>query len=355
MTNVTKPYLPPLEEFVGFLEEIWKCEWLTNRGPLVCQFEMGLKEFLEVDNFRFVANGTLALQLALKALDITGEVITTPFSFVATTNALLWEKCTPVFVDIDPCTFNLDAAKIEAAITNRTQAILATHVYGNACDIDAIQSVADRHGLKVIYDAAHCFGTKYKGKSIFAYGDISAVSFHATKLFHTVEGGGVFCGDFEVSECVRKYGNFGYDGSPVSFSCAGINAKNSELHAVMGLCNLKRAEALLARRKEQWLYYKDVLSERFQLLEITNGCLFNYAYFPVVFDSEEVVLNVMSRLAHEGIHIRRYFYPALSKLPYLEQVLLPVVDDIAPRVACLPLFYDLSEAEQRRIMTIASG
>lgn len=233
MIPVTKPFLPRVEEFENYVKSIWDRQWLTNNGPLVNDLELKLKQYLNLDYLLYVSNGTIALQMAIRALELKGEVITTPFSFVATTNSILWQGCKPVYVDIDPDTFNIDPNKIEAAITPKTSAILATHVYGNPCNIDAIQSIADKHGLKVIYDAAHCFGTKYKNRSVFEYGDISTTSFHATKLFHTIEGGAVFTKKPELLEKMAFMRNFGYSG-PDTLALAGINAKNSEFHAASG-------------------------------------------------------------------------------------------------------------------------
>ena len=248
MIPVTKPFIPPISEYQKLLKGIWKRNWLTNNGPLVNELEMSLKDYLAVSHFLFVSNGTVAIQLAIKALDIQDEVITTPFSYVATTSSLVWEGCTPVYVDIDPNTLNIDPMKIEAAITPKTTAILATHCFGNPCDVDAIQTVADEHGLKVIYDGAHCFGTSYKGNSIYEYGDICTASFHATKLYHTVEGGGVFTKNKEIAQKISYLRNFGHDG-PEKFDGFGINAKNSELHAAMGLVNLRYVNMILDRRK----------------------------------------------------------------------------------------------------------
>src|SRR5690606_27065948 len=237
MIPVTKPFLPKVEEYDKYLASIWERQWLTNNGPLVNEFELKLKEYLDVNHLLYVSNGTIALQIAIKALELSGEIITTPFSFVATTSSIVWEGCKPVFVDIDSETFNIDPRKIESAITPSTSAILATHVYGNPCDIDAIQKIADKYNLKVIYDAAHCFGTKYKGKSVFDYGDISTTSFHATKLFHSIEGGAVFTRCPELLKKMSFIRNFGHNG-PSDFKELGLNGKNSEFHAAMGLCNL---------------------------------------------------------------------------------------------------------------------
>src|SRR5688572_826892 len=232
MIQVTKPFLPPVEEYESYIRDIWQRQWLTNNGPLVNELELRLKEYLNVPHLLFVCNGTIALQLAIKALLLKGEIITTPFSFIATTSSTLWQECKPVFADIDRETLNIDPEGIEAVITPNTTAILATHVFGNPCDIDAIDAIAKKHNLKVIYDASHCFGTKYKGKSAFAYGDISITSFHATKLFHTVEGGGIFPNTPELTYRSAKLRNFGF-ASYESFDGIGINGKNCEFHSAM--------------------------------------------------------------------------------------------------------------------------
>jgi dTDP-4-amino-4,6-dideoxygalactose transaminase len=345
MIPVTKPFFPTEKEFTSMVRSIWERQWLTNNGPLVNTLELQLKDYLEVKHLLFVTNGTIALQLAIKALELTGEIITTPFTFVATTSSIVWQGCTPVFVDIDPNTFNIDPSKIEAAITLRTSAILATHVYGNPCDVEAIEAIANKHNLKVIYDAAHCFGTKYKGKSIFEYGDITTTSFHATKLFHTVEGGAVFTGDAELTRKMAVMRNFGYSDTD-TFSELGINAKNCELHAAMGLCNLKYIGAILTKRRELYLSYLTKLAHLgvgFQAIQ--PGTLYNHAYFPVLFDTEETMLKAKKKLELEQIYCRRYFYPPLSELPYVDHKSVPVCESIASRILCLPLYHTLSVSE----------
>lgn len=352
MIPVTKPFLPPKEEYDKYLEGIWKRNWLTNNGPLVNELELELKRYLDINHLLYVSNGTIALQLAIKALGLKGEIITTPFSYVATTSSIVWEGCTPVFVDIDPKTFNMDANLIEEAITPQTSAILATHCFGNPCDIDAIQSVADKYGLKVIYDAAHCFGTKYKGKSVFAYGDISTTSFHATKLFHTIEGGAVFTNDPRLLKKMAHLRNFGHDG-PEKFVSVGINGKNSEFHAAMGLVNLTYANDILRVRREHTEYYEKILKGlEIKFLQVTDRESFNYAYFPVVFQSEEITLKMKFALEKREIFPRRYFYPSLSSLPYVENCATPFSDAISSRILCLPLFHELSKEEQDMIARV---
>lgn len=345
MIPVTKPFLPKPKEYDDYLQTIWERQWLTNNGPLVNEFELKLKTYLNVPHLLYVANGTVALQIAIKALGLKGEIITTPFSFVATTSSIVWEGCKPVYTDIDPETFNIDPEKIEAAITPKTSAILATHVYGNPCDIDAIQAIADKHNLKVIYDAAHCFGSKYKGKSVFEYGDISTTSFHATKLFHSIEGGAVFTTDPDLLKKMAFMRNFGHNG-PEDYAELGINGKNCEFHAAMGLCNLKYADEILKRRKELYLFYLDRLKDlKASFPKHSLVADSNYAYFPVIFDTKELMLKCLSALEIDRIYCRRYFYPSLSSLPYVDQTEVPICDSIVDRVMCLPLYHTLTFAD----------
>lgn len=349
MIPVTKPFLPPMEEYEYYLKGIWKREWLTNNGPLVNELELKLKEFLGLKHLLYVSNGTIAIQMAIKALDLKGEIITTPFSYVATTSSIVWEGCSPVFVDIHPDSFNINPLKIEQAITENTTAILATHVYGNPCNIAAIKTIADKYKLKVIYDAAHCFGTTYQGKSIFSYGDIVTTSFHATKLFHTVEGGAVFTNDPDILKKLAYLRNFGHDG-PEKFAGIGINGKNSEFHAAMGLANLQHLPEILKRRKDQSHYYDyNLRNLRVQKPAVMEGAEFNYAYYPIVFSSEEDALKAKHELELRQIFTRRYFYPSLSSLNYVKKYATPVSDDISCRVLCLPLYFDLSVEEQDMI------
>ncbi len=343
MIYVTKPFLPPAGEYEKYLEGIWDRVWLTNNGPLVNELEIKLKEYLGVSHLLFLTNGTIALQIAIKALGITGEVITTPFSFVATTSSIVWEGCEPVFVDIDRNSLNIDPTKIEAAITPKTTAILATHVFGNPCDIDAINAIAKKHNLKVIYDGAHVFGSTYKGRSVFEYGDICTASFHATKLFHTVEGGAVVTKDANLLRELSFLRNFGHNG-PETFAAVGINGKNSEFHAAMGLCNLKYIDEILEKRKHIWDRYTLRLSHAgLGSIEINKDAGFNYSYYPVIFESEEVTLKVIKELEGHKISPRRYFYPCLSTLHYVKPANTPVSADIACRILCLPSFHDMSD------------
>ncbi|RQO70221.1 aminotransferase DegT [Pedobacter sp. KBW06] len=345
MIPVTKPFLPGIQEFESYMSSIWERQWLTNNGPLVNELELKLKNYLNIKHLLYVSNGTMALQIAIKALDLKGEIITTPFSFVATTNSIVWEGCTPVFVDIDGETFNIDPAKIEAAITPKTSAILATHVYGNPCDIDAIQKIADQYSLKVIFDAAHCFGTKYKNKSVFEYGDISTTSFHATKLFHTIEGGAVFTKCPDLLRKMALMRNFGHNG-PDEFAELGINGKNCEFHAAMGLCNLKQVDDILDKRRLLSFYYWKALSPlKAKYPKLNEDLDYNYAYFPVLFESAEMMLSCLKALENEKIYCRRYFYPPLSSLPFLAPAYMPVCESVASRILCLPLYHTLTSSD----------
>jgi len=352
---VTKSFLPPIEEYQEYVRSIWGSGQLTNNGPLVREFEDTVGTYLGVENFQFVSNGTIALQLALNALDIaSGEIITTPFSYVATTSAILWERCSPVFVDIDPISFNIDAEKIEAAITPETRAILAVHVFGNPCDIELIESIAQKHNLKVIYDAAHAFGVKYKGASLLGYGDVSTCSFHATKLFHTIEGGSVVSRDKAVDEKVGLIKRFGHDED--NHSVLGINGKSSEFQAAMGLTNLKYIDMIISSRRQVVERYDQHLQGKFQLLGLREGTEYSYAYYPVVLESEEQLLEMTSKLNAQNIFPRRYFYPSLNTLPYIEEAnTCPVSEDISKRIFCLPLYVDLEDAVVDKICEIMTA
>lgn len=353
MILVTQPFLPPEEEYKKYISEIWERNWLTNMGPLANELEEKLKTHLGVENLLFVTNGTIALQMAIKALELKGEIITTPFSFVATTSSIVWEGCTPVFVDIEKKSLNIDPAKIEAAITEKTSAILATHVYGNPCDVEAIEKIAKKHNLKIIYDGAHAFGVQVNGKSIFEYGDISICSLHATKLYHSIEGGLVICNNFELNKKLKYIRNFGISGFD-KFSELGINGKNSEFHAAMGLVNLNYIEKIHQKRKALSECYdenfKDFPHQKpLWHFEATQ----NYAYYPILLDSEEVLLKVKETLEENKILTRRYFYPSLATaLPYLEPKEMEVTDSVSQRVLCLPLYFDLTVEEVKRISEI---
>ena len=346
MIPVTKPFLPPKEDYNEYLDGIWNREWLTNMGPLASKLEMLLKDYLNVNHLLYVTNGTIALQLAIKALELKGEIITTSFSFVATTSSIVWEGCTPVFVDIDSKTLNIDSTKIEEAITEKTTAILATHVYGNPCDVNYIQQIADKYNLKVIYDAAHAFGVKVNGKSIFEYGDISTCSLHATKLYHSVEGGLIVTRKPEILKKLASMRNFGISGFD-SFSELGINAKNSEFHAAMGLANLKWVDKIIERRLEIInRYLSNLQNFKGEMPKWNSSSINNGAYLPFILESEDLLLRIKSSLDSYEIFTRRYFYPSLaSSLPYLESKNLPITEEISPRMLCLPLYYELTDEE----------
>ena len=346
MIPVTLPFIPPKEDYDILLHGIWKRQWLTNMGPLASDLEMKLKEHLGVEHLLFVTNGTVALQMAIKALDLKGEIITTPFTYVATTSSIVWEGCTPVFVDIDSKSLNIDPTKIEAAITAKTSAIVATHVYGNPCDVVAIEKIAKKHKLKVIYDAAHAFGVKVNGTSIFNFGDISTCSLHATKLFHTGEGGLVITKEPKLLKELAHIRNFGHDG-PENFYNLGINGKNSEFHAAMGLANLNYIQAIRDKRKLLTDRYDEKLKNFKAIKPLWHkDSNSNYAYYPIVFDNEDLLLKCIELLKMNEIFGRRYFYPSLSySLPYLESKELKWVDDISKRVFCLPLFFNLTVEE----------
>ena len=352
MIPVTKPFMPPIEDYEAYIKDIWKREWLTNSGPLVTELEQELIEYHDVDNLKFVTNGTIALQFAMKALELHGEIITTPFSYVATTSSIVWEGCRPVFVDIDSGTLNMDPELIENSITADTSAILATHVFGNPCDIEAIIKIAKNNKLKVIFDAAHCFGSRYKGRSVYTYGDISTASFHATKIYQTVEGGAVISKDPDVSERISFMRNFGHDG-PLKFNGLGINGKNSEFHAAMGLCNLTYIDQILAARKKQCMLYDDLLKDlKAEKQHVLPGAEINHSYYPLIFENETMAVEMQAELEKEDIYTRRYFYPSLSKLSYVSRQQTPVSDEIVSKILCLPLYFDLKEHEQERVAKI---
>lgn len=352
---VNKAFLPPLEEYKSYLEQIWDRVWLTNQGPLVIELENKLKQFLEVENLLFVANGTIALQLAIKALQLKGEVITTPFSYVATTTALLWEECRPVFADIDKDSLCINPDQVESLITKNTSAILATHVYGNACDVAALEELGKKYNLKIIFDGAHAFGVNYKGISVFQYGNISTLSFHATKLFHTVEGGGIITKGTELAAKLSLFRSFGHIAD--DHYSMGINAKNSELHAAMGLCNLRRVNDIIENRKIRVSLYKSLLDTTKLTFPKPNiHQSLNYAYMPIILHDEETLVKIKLSLSSNGIGTRRYFYPSLNELPYLKSTNhCPVSENIAKRVLCLPLYYDLEFEQIHRICKLVNA
>lgn len=341
MINVTQTFFPPLKEYNSLLERIWNNKWLTNRGELVMELESKLKSHLNITDIILMNNGTVPLQIALKILGNCGEIITTPFSYVATTASIVWENCTPVFVDIHPDYLTIDETKIEAAITEKTTCILATHVFGNPCNVLAIAAIAKKYNLYVIYDAAHCFGVEYEGKSIFEHGDVSTCSFHATKLFHTGEGGALFCQNEALNKKMFYSHNFGHNG-PLDFHGLGINGKISELSAAMGLAVLPHMNKILeSRKKVVDNYNNNITNLNIKKLRIRENTRWNYSYYPIIFDTEADLLKVQKNLNDAQIFPRRYFYPSLNTINYVEDVEMPISESIVTRVLCLPLYEGL--------------
>lgn len=346
---VSRPFLPKLDEISNRIAIIFQNNKLTNHGPLYLELNEVLVSRAQLEH-SYVSNGTISLQLLLKALGCKGEVITTPFSYVATTNAILWEGGTPVFADIDSGTCNANPKAVEQAIGPNTKGILLTHVYGIPCDVEALEEIAKKHGIWLVFDAAHAFDVKFKGKSVFSYGTAASASYHATKIFHTVEGGGIYSKDETLMKTVRQLMNFGHT-SPESFDVPGINAKNSEFHAAMGLSVLPHMEYIIARRKAISERYDAHLPKGLSRPLIPAETEYNYAYYPVFFPDEKSLLDTKAELEKEGIGTRRYFYPSLNTLPYLSSTQpCPVAEDIASRVLCLPLYPDLSDEEQAFIL-----
>lgn len=359
MIPVTKPYLPNREKLNQYLDGIYERNWLTNNGPLAQELTSRLEEYLGVENLLLVSNGTLALQIAYRALGINepvngkaAEAITTPFTFIATASSLKWDGVQPVFADIDPATWCLAPENIEAKITPQTRAIVPVHVFGNACDVETIDTIAQKYSLKVIYDASHAFGVNYKGESLLKHGDASTLSFHATKLFHTGEGGAIIFKRKEDLERAKKMINFGITG-PESIEELGINAKMNELQAAMGLCVLDEMEENLTARAAVWHRYEQSLSQALQLQAKPDALDYNFAYFPVVFESEEQAVRVAATLKQNGVLARRYFYPSLESVDSLgTKAEQSVSRDIASRILCLPIFAQLSQHDQQSIINL---
>ncbi len=357
--NVTRTKLPPLSAYMKYLRKVWKSNWVTNRGELSVQLESELEKYLHVKNLLVVSNGTIAIQIAFRALSLKGEVITTPFTFPATTNALIWEGLTPVFADIDSESFNIDPQEVEEKITKKTSAILAVHVYGNPCNHQVLQKIARKYGLKLIYDAAHAFGVEYKNKPVLSWGDASTLSFHATKTFHTIEGGAVITkqkGAYDRVSLLRNHGIKYYE----RVVMAGTNAKMNEFQAAMGLCNLSIIDKEMQKRKKIYKRYVSAFSELDAIkLQKLNPHItkFNYPYFPIVFSNETLREKIYKALFKEGIFARKYFYPPMHELPYIKLSAkdLPVATDVSHRVLCLPLYGDLSIREVKRIISIVQG
>lgn len=356
---VTQPYLPPLEEFVPYLEQIWANKILTNGGQMHQQMEKELCVYLGVEHIALFNNGTIALLTALQALRVAGEVITTPYSFVATSHSLLWNGIKPVFADIDPHTLNLDPAKIEAAITPQTTAILPVHCYGNPCAVEAIQKIADNYNLRVIYDAAHAFGVEDAGGSILRHGDLSVLSFHATKVFNTFEGGAIICPDAKTKQRINHLKNFGFV-DEVTVVAPGINGKMSEVNAAFGLLQLKHIDRALARRREIDSIYREKLMgiKGIRLVEDAGQVKANYSYFPILVETDYPLSRdeLYLKLKEKHIFARRYFYPLISEfpmyrgMPSAQRSNLPVASEVAEKVLCLPIYPDLGECELDRVI-----
>lgn len=365
MTNknipVTQPFLPDLSEFIPYLEKIWDNRWLTNNGPFHQQLEAALCKYLGVEHVSLFNNATIALITALQALRISGEVITTPYSFVATSHSIMWNGLEPVFVDIDPTTFNIDPTKIEAAITPRTTAIMPVHCYSNPCDVDAIQRIADNYGLKVIYDAAHAFGVKYKGESLLKWGDLSILSFHATKVFNTFEGGAIISPDAKTKQRIDRLKNFGI-ADELTVTAPGINGKMSEINAAFGLVQLKHIDQAMAQRQAVDACYRAELAEvtGITLYQHDSNANSNFSYFPILVEAEYPLSRdeLYDKLKAHGILSRRYFYPLISNmpmyrgLPSADTAHLPQANALAEKVLCLPIFHELTSEEQLTIINI---
>jgi len=358
--TVTSPLIPPLEEFTPYIEDIWKRKWLTNNGYYHKKLEKALCEYLDVKYLSLFTNGTLALISALQELRITGEVITSPYSFVATTHSLWWNGIKPVFVDVEPNTFNLDPEKIEAAITPRTTAIMPVHVYGNPCNTEEIQAIADKYGLRVIYDAAHAFGVKQNGISILNKGDLSILSFHATKTYSTIEGGAIICHDEKTKQRIDYLKNFGFAGE-TTVVAPGINAKMDEIRAAYGLLSLRYVDDAIKRRGDVAVYYRENLKDvpGITFLEDMPGVRHNYSYFPIFVDEKQYVMSrdiLYQKMKEANIFGRRYFYPLISTfstyrgLESAKPENLPVANTVANRVICLPMHHELSKDDLKRII-----
>lgn len=361
--TVTSPLLPPLEEFVPYLQDIWDRKWITNNGAYHQELEKKLAEYLGVEYISLFTNGTLPLITAFQALDIhDGEVITTPYSFVATSHAIWWNGLTPVFVDVDPATGDIDPAKIEAAITDKTRAIMPVHVYGNPCDTDAVKAIADKHGLKVIYDAAHAFGVRVNGKSVLEAGDISTLSFHATKTYNTVEGGALICHSAEMKKKIDFLKNFGF-ANEVEVMAPGINSKMDEIRSAYGLLNLRHVDAAIAARKRVDTRYREALADvpGISMFGRRPDVTYNYSYFPIFIDSEKYGMTrdeLYFSMRGQDVLGRRYFYPLISSfapykdLPSAAPSNLPAATRMADEVICLPMHHQLSDEDVERIISL---
>lgn len=353
--NVTKTYLPEISEYFEKIRIPWKNEWITNRGELVNELENSLKNYLDIREIILMSNGTIPIQIALRLLGKNSEIITTPFSYIATSSSIIWENCKPIFVDISEEYLTIDESKIEQSITPNTTCILATHVFGNPCNVEEIKRIAQKYNLSVIYDAAHCFGVKYKGESIFNYGDISTCSFHATKIFHTVEGGALFCNDELLREKCFYSHNFGHNG-PDNFAGVGINGKMSEMHAAMGLVVLPHMSEIIDARVSIVNYYDNMIDfSRVERIKIRDNTDWNYSYYPIIFKSERDLLQILFKLNELNIFPRRYFYPSLNTIDYLKGSSMPISESISSRILCLPLSHDISQSVIINIVSVLNN
>jgi dTDP-4-amino-4,6-dideoxygalactose transaminase len=361
---VTRPLLPPLEEFIPYLEKIWESKWLANGGPFHQELESTLAEYLGVEHLALFANGTIALITALQSLRVAGEVITTPYSFVATAHSLLWNSITPVFVDIDPGTCNINPEKIEQAITSHTTAIMPVHCYGTPCDVERIQQIADTYDLKVIYDAAHAFGVKYKGESLLKHGDLSMLSFHATKVFNTFEGGALICPDAKTKQRIDYLKNFGHSGE-VTVVAPGINGKMNEVQAAFGMLQLRHVDEAIRRRRAIDILYRELLLnvQGISLLKEQSDTIRNYSYFPIFVNTSYPISRdaLNQKLRDNNIYGRRYFYPLITEFPMYQGLPsanlknLPIATDIASRVLCLPIYPNLSDEQIAEIVNVIAS
>jgi dTDP-4-amino-4,6-dideoxygalactose transaminase len=352
MINVTKTFFPPIQDYRNQIDRIWENEWLTNRGALTLELEEKLKLYLKVPNIILMNNGTIPLQIALKILGNCGEIITTPFSYIATTSSIIWENCTPVFVDINPEYLTIDENKIEQSITSRTTCILATHVFGNPCNVEIIEKIAKKYNLNVIYDAAHCFGVEYNGNSIFNYGNLSTCSFHATKLFHTGEGGALFTNDEQLYNKAFYSHNFGHHG-PENFYGLGINGKISELQSAMGLAVFPYLDEIIEKRRSIINTYNSNISfNNIRTIKIREKTTWNNSYYPIIFESESRLLKVMNLMNNLNIFPRRYFYPSLNTISYINGPKMNLSEDIASKIICLPLSHNLSNESLEVIINL---
>lgn len=351
ITPVTKPHLPDKKKFHRMIDKIYSNQQLTNNGEYLIKLERKLESFLGVKNVICVGNGTLALQLAYKALGLSGEVITTPFSFIATASSLVWENLKPRFCDIRHDTLNIDEEKIKELVNKKTSAIVPVHVFGNPCNVEKINHIAKENRLKVIYDACHCFNSKYKGKSVLNHGDISTLSFHSTKIFHTIEGGAIITNNTKLASSIRQMLNFGL--SDKGIKCLGINAKMSEFNAAMGLCNLNEFSKIIKQRRKTWENYRAKLSDKINFQKWQKHSQNNFSYAPIIIESERVLKKIVKNLNNENIYPKRYFYPSLDSVDYLKSSNnCPNSQSISKRILCLPMYFDYDNETQEKTISI---